>query len=316
MANKFLNDTEALFYPFTLTRNLEDMRIGILTIKEKYNAINESGIKNFLQIPNYFDRKADKMLTNVTDLVFYNSWALQQDFNWITKDRTSAAISITNKVISPHNIFIEEGVVIEHCILNAAEGPIYIGKNALVMEGSCIRGACAICEGAVVKMGTKIYGATTIGPYCVVGGEIKNCIFFGYSNKAHDGYLGDSVVGEWCNFGAGTSNSNLKNNAGEIEIFLEDVALNAKNKFGMLMGDYSRAAINTSFNTGTVVGVCCNIFCDGLTPTAISSFSWGCNGETYQLEKAFVDIENWKKMKNKKLLQAEKDTLLKIYNSK
>jgi UDP-N-acetylglucosamine diphosphorylase / glucose-1-phosphate thymidylyltransferase / UDP-N-acetylgalactosamine diphosphorylase / glucosamine-1-phosphate N-acetyltransferase / galactosamine-1-phosphate N-acetyltransferase len=316
MADQFLTHNEALFYPFTLTRNLEDMRIGILTIKEKYNALNESGIKNPLQLPHYFSRQEDNILNNVTDLVFKNEWALLKDFEWITKNRISAPISATNKTTATHHIFIEEGAIVEHCILNAAAGPIYIGKNALVMEGTCIRGACAIGEGTVVKMGAKIYGATTIGPYCVVGGEIKNSIFFGYSNKAHDGYLGDSVVGEWCNFGAGTSNSNLKNNASEIEINLKETKLNATNKFGLLMGDYSKAAINTSFNTGTVVGACCNIFCDGLTPTTIPSFSWGCNGQRYELEKAFDDIDNWKKMKHKKLLQAEKENLLQIYHSK
>ncbi len=146
-------------------------------------------------------------------------------------------------------------------------------------------------------MGTNIYGATTIGPYCTVGGEIKNSIFFGYSNKSHDGYLGDSVIGEWCNLGAGTSNSNIKNTAGAVKIWNEfnTQYVNAGNKCGLLMGDYSRAAINTSFNTGSVVGIASNVFFNGFPPTFIKSFSWG--NKKYELEKALEHIENWKKLK-------------------
>src|SRR5436190_2646087 len=165
----------------------------------------------------------------------------------ITSGRVSQPLSTTNKVTAAENVFLEAGAVVEHCILNASTGPIYIGKNALVMEGSVIRGAFALCEGAILKMGSKIYGATTIGPNCVAGGEIKNSVMFGYSNKAHDGYLGDSVIGEWCNLGAGTTNSNVKNTAGEVKVWN-----NATNEYlpvgikcGLLMGDYSRAAINT-----------------------------------------------------------------------
>jgi len=191
------------------------------------------------------------------------------------------------------------------------------------MEGSLIRGPFALCEGATVKMGTKIYGATTVGPYCVVGGEIKNSVLFGFSNKGHDGYLGDAVIGEWCNLGAGTSNSNLKNNAGEVKIRDHRTGrlISAGAKCGLLMGDYSRSAINTSFNTGTVVGVCCNIFGEGLTPKYIPSFSWGYGDEgqagvktgRYDLEKAFRDIASWKRLKGHALTEAEIQNLKYIF---
>ena len=163
-------------------------------------------------------------------------------------------------------------------------------------------------------MGSKVYGATSIGPYCAVAGEIKNSVIFGHSNKAHDGYLGDSVIGEWCNLGAGTSNSNLKNNASEVKIWTPKGELAAGSKCGVLMGDYSRAAINTSFNTGTVVGACCNVVGSGLTPKYLPSFSWGNDGiDRYDFDKAISDIQNWKKLKGKKFSANEKMILKYIY---
>jgi hypothetical protein len=163
-------------------------------------------------------------------------------------------------------------------------------------------------------MGSKVYGATSIGPHCTVAGEIKNSVMFGYSNKAHDGYLGDSVIGEWCNLGAGTSNSNLKNNAGEVKIWTPKGQVNAGRKCGVFMGDYSKSMINTSFNTGTVVGVCCNVFGPGLTPKYLPSFSWGNDGiDRYEFERAINDIENWKKLKGKKVSKKEKNILKHIF---
>jgi len=185
------------------------------------------------------------------------------------------------------------------------------------MEGSYIRGPFALCEGAVVKMGTRIYGATTVGPYSVVGGEIKNSVIFGYSNKAHDGYLGDSVLGEWCNLGAGTSNSNLKNNASEVSVWHhpQNDFMRAGFKCGLLMGDYSRCAINTAFNTGTVVGVCANIFGEGMPPKHVPNFSWGNKSiSRYEFEKAMVDISNWKKLKNQQLADDEVNQLRYIFD--
>ena len=183
------------------------------------------------------------------------------------------------------------------------------------MEGNMIRGPFAICEGAVLKMGSKVYGATTIGPFCMAGGEIKNSVLFGYSNKAHDGYLGDSVLGEWCNLGAGTCNSNVKNTAGEVKYLTgaDSAGIAAGNKAGLLMGDYSRAAINTSFNTGTIVGVCCNIFGEYMPRKYIANFSWGT--DRYDFEKAIKDISNWKKMKGKSVSEEEKELLHQLYIS-
>jgi UDP-N-acetylglucosamine diphosphorylase/glucosamine-1-phosphate N-acetyltransferase len=245
-----------------------------------------------------------------------NDWAIREDFALVTAGRKSKAISKTNKTIKPSQIFIEAGAKLEHCILNATDGPIYIGKNAVVMEGCLLRGPLAICEGALVKMGTKIYGATAVGPFCTVAGEVKNSVLFGFSNKAHDGYLGDSVLGEWCNLGAGTSNSNVKNTAGEVKYWVDadQKEISAGNKGGLLMGDYSKAAINTSFNTGTLVGICCNVVSAGLTPKFIANFSWGVDGITkYKLNKALIDIDNWKKMKGLTISDREKQILTDIY---
>ena len=182
------------------------------------------------------------------------------------------------------------------------------------MEGTQIRGPFAAGEGAVVKMGAKIYGATTLGPFSVAGGEIKNSMLFGFSNKAHDGYLGDSVIGEWCNLGAGTSNSNVKNTGGQVTYYQYSNApgKQAGSKAGLLMGDYSRCAINTAFNTGTVVGVCCNIF--GERPARfVPDFSWGT--DRYIFEKVLQDIANWKKMKGRDVLPAEIEMLKQLYSN-
>jgi len=255
-----------------------------------------------------------KEILSAFDIVRFNDWALRQDFALITKGRRSQTISSTNNIISPENIFIEEGAKIEYAIINASAGPVYIGKNAEIMEGAMIRGPFALCEGGIIKMGAKIYGATTIGPYSVAGGEIKNSVIFGNSNKAHDGYLGDSVLGEWCNLGAGATNSNVKNTAGEVRLWnhttksYDGVGMKA----GLLMGDYSRAAINTSFNTGTVVGICCNIFGTGFPPKYIPDFTWGA--ERYDLEKAMKDIANWKKLKGGDITKYEKEILTTLYN--
>ena len=257
-----------------------------------------------------------KMLAYPWQIVHFNDAAIREDYDLISSGRKSRPVSHTNKAINTENIFIEPGAKVEHCILNASAGPIYIGKNAELMEGSMIRGPVAICEGAVIKMGTRIYGATTIGPYCVAGGEIKNTVMFGYSNKAHDGYLGDTVIGEWCNMGAGASCSNVKNNCSDVKYWVDadKKEVSAGPKGGLLMGDHSRAAINTSFNTGTVVGVCCNVFAQGLTPKLIPSFSWGCDGITrYKLSKAIEDAGKWKKLKGKKITAKEKQIFTDIY---
>jgi UDP-N-acetylglucosamine diphosphorylase/glucosamine-1-phosphate N-acetyltransferase len=373
-------------HPFTLTRQIQDIRIGILTIREKWekslglpsfdkweddykdldrsiridknigddvflmihgnvlptrkmiSAISKLKNGEFISVNGNtgiifrFTRKEiiephrikvskaitirDKIkaLQYPWEIFQWNGEALRQDFDLITAKRKSQPISKTNIVIRQSQVFIEKGAKVEYAVLNASEGPIYIGKNAEVMEGCIVRGPFALGRQAVLKMGSRVYGATSIGPYCVAAGEIKNSVLFGFSNKAHDGYLGDSVIGEWCNLGAGTSNSNLKNNAGEIRIWTPKGQMNAGNKCGVLMGDYSRTMINTALNTGTVVGVSCNVFGAGLTPKYLSSFSWGNDGiDRYEFDKAIADIENWKKLKAKKLSKNEKSILKYIF---
>ncbi|MGB5377381.1 putative sugar nucleotidyl transferase, partial [Muriicola sp.] len=233
---------------------------------------------------------------NTWDIFSRNGEALQQDFDLITKGRKSAPISNTNRLISPENIFLEEGAKVEYSILNASEGPIYLGKNSEVMEGNMIRGGFALCEHAVVKMGAKIYGPTTVGHYGKVCGEINNSVIFGYSSKGHDGYLGNSVLGEWCNIGADTNNSNLKNNYAKVRLWnytTERFEQTGLQFCGLMMGDHSKTAINTMFNTGTVIGINCNIFVPGFPRNFVPSFSWGgASGfSTYQTSKAFEAAE-------------------------
>jgi UDP-N-acetylglucosamine diphosphorylase/glucosamine-1-phosphate N-acetyltransferase len=373
-------------HPFTLTRQLQDIRIGILTIREKWeqmlgllsydkkeddykdldrsvnideaigdgacymihgnvlptpklvkailklkdgefiatpggNSIafritkKEIADKHKIKVGKAVSFSADvKAIQYPWELFQWNDWAIRQDYDWLTNGKKSQPLSKTNKVIKPSQVFLEKGAIVEHSIINASEGPVYIGKDAVIMEGSIIRGPFAMGEGACLKMGTKVYGATTLGPRCVVGGEIKNSILFGYSNKAHDGYLGDSVIGEWCNMGAGTTNSNLKNNASEVKIWTPKGEMNAGPKCGVFMGDYSRTAINTAINTGTVIGVSCNVFGTGLTPAYIPNFSWGSEGiNRYDLTKAIQDIEGWKKLKSKLITEEEKSVLKYIF---
>lgn len=212
------------------------------------------------------------------DIFSMNGDSIEQDFKLITKGRKSQLLSKTNNIIGDHEIFIERGAVVEFANLNVKNGPIYIGKGAEIMENSAIRGPFAICTQSAVKMGAKIYGPTTIGPHSKVGGELNNVVIFGYSNKAHDGFLGNSVIGEWCNLGADTNNSNLKNNYAEVKLWNYQTERFAKTGLqfcGLIMGDHSKCGINTMFNTGTVVGVAANIFGDGFPRNFIPSFAWG-----------------------------------------
>jgi UDP-N-acetylglucosamine diphosphorylase / glucose-1-phosphate thymidylyltransferase / UDP-N-acetylgalactosamine diphosphorylase / glucosamine-1-phosphate N-acetyltransferase / galactosamine-1-phosphate N-acetyltransferase len=374
--------------PFTLTRQLQDIRVGILTIREKWekalglpsfdrkeddykdldrsvnldeaasdgtcymihgNVLPNSKLvkalgklkngefisvngtagiifrfsrkeiseKHKIKVTRSYSIKHDiKTLQYPWDILRLNDWAIREDFELITNKRKSQPVSRTNRTINPKEIFIEKGAKVEHSVLNASTGPIYIGKNAEVMEGSLVRGPFAMGEGAVLKMGAKIYGATTLGPYSMVGGEVKNSVIFGFSSKAHDGYLGDSVIGEWCNLGGGTTNSNLKNNAHDVMVWTPSGLINAGLKCGVLMADYSRTAINTSINTGTVIGVSCNVFGTGLTPKYIPSFSWGSEGvKRYEFEKALEDIAAWKKLKKGSVSDNEKSILKYIFTN-
>ncbi len=384
--NIILFDTEARrrLFPLTATRAVADVRMGILTIKERWEKM--TGAKVFVLtdlylqplyeticageyvfvdaciIPSYdttqriinltqseslsdengliagkasidylpFLKGLPGLFKNVSsisavkrlmfpnEIFLWNEEMIKSDYKLLTKGRISDDHNDSVHVTKASQIFIEDGAEIDFSNLNASSGPIFIGKNTTVMEGCFIRGPFALCEGAVLKMGSRIYGSTTIGPYCTAGGEIKNSVITGYSNKAHEGYLGDSVIGEWCNLGAGTSNSNLKNNAGEIKMWnhYDKNYLPSGNKCGVIMGDYSRTSINTSINTGTVIGVCCNVFGEGLTPKIIGDFSWGVKGQNrYEFDKAIKDIANWKKMKNKTISEPETKILKHIFEN-
>lgn len=332
-------------FPFTHTRSIIDLRVGILTIREKWEKIYKCTILETedkatpahripanwipnLQLAETLEKAktgkldSESIAGQISKLQYpwhifqFNGLEICRDFEQITKGRRSDPMPPNISAISPENIFIENGARLNHVTLNASTGPIYIGKNAELMEGCLLRGPIAICEGAVIKMGTIIYGGSTIGPYCVVGGEIKNSVIFEFSNKAHHGYLGDSVVGSWCNLGAGSSNSNLKNNAGDVKVWVEAQKewVSAGQKCGLLMGDYSKSAINTSFNTGTVVGPCSQLFEPGLTPKFFPAFSWGLAAR-YELEKALKDLNEWKKLKNQILSDAEIQHLTHIFEA-
>ena len=342
--------------PFTYTRPVADLRIGILTIREKWEKhlgsttstvteeylsekfpmvefeenvmINASYIPTEILVEQVLDLQVNQALFDGDDIVaFYtkdtqeeidfdtyeqlevtaegvfkieNNWdifsknheAIQLDYDLITQGRTSAEIPKGVQTLHSENIFIEEGAKINFCSLNASDGPIYIGKDSEIMEGALIRGPFALCEQATVKMGAKIYTGTTIGPYCKVGGEVTNSVLMAYSNKGHDGYLGNSVLGEWCNIGADSNNSNLKNNYEEVRLWdyeTEGFAKTGLQFCGLMMGDHSKCGINTMFNTGTVIGVSVNIFGTGFPRNFVPSFSWGgASGfTTYKTNKAF-----------------------------
>ncbi len=339
--------------PFTYTKPVADIRIGILTIREKWEnylgyttttlteeyleekypmveleaniMLNASflpteNLVNFVKNLNeneaifkddeviaFFTTNAQEevdfdtykiisyeddilQIKNTWDIFSLNDKAIKDDFKLLTQGRKSEQIPDTVNCINKENIFLEEGVDITFATLNASKGPIYIGENAVIMEGALVRGPFALCHDSVLKMGAKIYGATTIGPHCKVGGEVNNSVFFGYSNKGHEGYLGNSVLGEWCNLGADTNNSNLKNNYAEIKLWSYETERFAKTGLqfcGLMMGDHSKCGINTMFNTGTVVGVSANIYGGNFPRNFIPSFSWGGSAgfTTYKMDK-------------------------------
>ena len=345
--------------PFTFTRPVADIRVGILTIREKWETflgyttttvteeylsdkypmveMDENVMINASYLPNnelvemvknltenqaifkgedviaFFTKDAQEdidfaafeaiefnedviKIEHTWDIFSKNGMALEEDYELLTRGRVSQPIPSSNNVIAAQNIFLEEGAKLEFIKLNASTGPIYIGKDAEIMEGSIIRGPFALCEHATVKLGAKIYGPTTVGPHSKVGGEVNNSVLFGYSNKGHDGFLGNSVLGEWCNLGADTNNSNLKNNYAEVRLWdynTESFARTGLQFCGLMMGDHSKCGINTMFNTGTVVGVSANIFGSGFPRNFVPSFSWGGNGgfTTYLTKKAFEVAE-------------------------
>jgi len=216
---------------------------------------------------------------NTWDIFRINHQTIVDDYNLITRNRKSEKLSDTNFILGdPSMIFIEEGAIVEFAYLNTSDGPIYIGKDATIMEGSKIRGPFALCDHSTIKMDAKIYSGTTIGPYSKIGGEVSNTVILGFSNKGHDGFLGNSVIGEWCNLGADTNNSNLKNTYDIVRLWSYDANtfVNTGLQFcGLIMGDHSKSGINTMFNTGTVVGVSSNIYGPGFQRNFIPSFMWG-----------------------------------------
>ena len=341
--------------PFTFTRPVADIRVGILTIREKWEKylssttttltedylsdkypmveMEQNVMINAAFLPNdilsemvknleinqaifkgeeviaFFTEETQEevdfdtyeiiefqedciTIQHTWDIFAKNDAAIREDFELLTEDRKSQAIPKSVNAIAPENIFIEEGAKLEFVTLNASTGPIYIGKNAEIMEGSVIRGPFALCEFGRVKLASKVYGATTVGPHSVIGGEVSNSVLFGYSNKGHDGFLGNAVLGEWCNIGADSNNSNLKNNYEEVKLWsyeTENFAKTGLQFCGLMMGDHSKCGINTMFNTGTVVGVSANIFGSGFPRNFVPSFSWGgASGfSTYVTKKAF-----------------------------
>lgn len=257
-------------------------------------------------------------INNTWDIFVLNDKALREDFELLTQNRKSAPLSSTNRVVGEQNIFVEEGAMVEFAILNAKEGPIYIGKDTEVMEGSIVRGPFAMCEHSVLKMASKIYGATTLGPYVKVGGEVSNVVIFGYSNKAHDGFIGNSVIGEWCNIGADTNASNLKNTYEEVRVWSIEkntFVPTGQTFFGTIMGDHSKCGINTMFNTGTVIGVSSNIYGHGYQRNYIPSFAWGGTTglKSYDMEKAIEVAEKMYQRRNVVMSQQDKEILRNVY---
>ncbi|WP_034922003.1 GlmU family protein [Gillisia sp. CAL575] len=366
--------------PFTFTRPVADIRIGILTIREKWekllgsttSTITEDYLANkwpmvemeqniminasflptpelLIQIENleknqaiFFEEDVVAFYTledqevdfstytalelegepfqieHTWDIFSKNGEAIAADFELLTEDRESQPISASNNVIKPENIFIEEGAKVEFATLNASEGPIYIGANSEIMEGSLVRGPLALCNNATLKLGAKVYGATTVGPHSNIGGEVKNVVIFGFSNKGHDGFLGNSVLGEWCNIGADTNNSNLKNNYAEVRLWdyeSEGFAKTGLQFCGLMMGDHSKCGINTMFNTGTVVGVSSNIFGSGFPRNFIPSFSWGGSAgmTTYKTSKAFEVAEIVMKRRGIEFTEDDKEILEQVF---
>ena len=368
-------------HPLTLTKPFGELRIGILTFKERWEKLIEGNYSyltqdylsekfllkvdevNLFINPAYFPNselvdlilnlevghvlKRDEELIagkisledfqnleklsnsiryngellhiqKLWDLFSVNDQAIHFDFELMTKGRKSQPISDTNGVRNAENIFLEEGAIVEFSILNANSGPIYVGKDAEIMEGSLVRGSLALCEYAKLNMGAKIYSGTTIGPHCKVGGEVNNSILMGYSNKGHDGFLGNSVLGEWCNLGADTNNSNLKNNYSNVNLWnypsksFQDTGLQF---CGLMMGDFSKSAINAQFNTGTVVGVSSNLFEVGFPPKFIPSFSWGGNENSpkFDLDRSYEAAQKMMERRKKILTEEDKKILKHIY---
>lgn len=280
------------------------------------NLINDEAIEQLQGLE--IEDDVYSKINHLWDIFLLNHQEIVSDFKLLTQYKTSAPIPSTNQVINPENVFLEEGAKVHCAVLNASNGPIYIGKNAEVMEGSLVRGAFALCDNATLKLGAKIYGPTTIGPHSKVGGEVKNSVIISNSNKAHDGYLGNAVIGEFCNIGAGSCNSNLKNTYGEVMVWnypANDFEPSGQQFCGLIMGDHSKCGINTMFNTGTVIGVAANVFGTGFPPKFVPSFSWGgADGlVVHKKEKAFETAERVMKRKKLKFGVEERIIMIRVF---
>ena len=368
--------------PFTFTRPVADIRVGILKISEKWEKLSGASIsfltQDYLQkkfpahsskalaingawMPQKEDWEAlqnlkesqalysgktllagylgetEKNLSSLNEkesvqlahepsllqktwnIFQFNASEIRKDFDLITQGRVSQKIQDSHTVVyGAENVFIEEGAKIKAAVLNAEGGPIYIGKNTEIQEGSLIRGPFALCEGSTINMGAKLRGDTTIGPFSKVGGEVSNSVIFGYSNKGHEGFLGNSVIGEWCNLGADTNTSNLKNNYAPVKVwdYTKGGFSNTGLQFcGLMMGDHSKCGINTMFNTGTVVGVGANIFGDGFPRNFIPSFSWGgaAGFSTFSIPKFEETAKAVFGRRGKEWTEEEKEILAKVF---
>tara|TARA_B100001057_G_scaffold420101_1_gene440304 strand:- start:23132 stop:24307 length:1176 start_codon:yes stop_codon:yes gene_type:complete len=367
--------------PFTYTRPVADIRVGILTIRQKWESfieyttttvtedylsdkfpmveMEENIMINASFLPNtevveliknlsdnqalfkgedviaFFAKEGEEVsdfsnfeaiefegdilkIEHTWDIFSKNGEAIEEDFNLITNGRKSEPIPATVKTLNPENIFIEKGAKLNFVTLNASSGPIYIGRDAEIMEGTVVRGPLALCNNATLKLATKIYGPTTVGPHSKVGGEVNNSVIFGHSNKGHDGFLGNSVLGEWCNIGADSNNSNLKNNYAEVRLWNYQTGGFAKTGLqfcGLMMGDHSKCGINTMFNTGTVVGVSSNIFGSGFPRNFVPSFSWGGSKGfvTYKTNKAFEVAEVVMGRRNEEFTDIDKAILEHVF---
>ena len=282
--------------------------------EKEITGIEQTKIDNFAKI-NYTDKFSQ--INYPWDIFRLNDQEIKNDYLLITTGRTSATISPTNRILG-ENIFMEEGAEMEFATINARENYVYIGKNSLVMEGVLIRGSFALGDKGVVKMGAKIYGPTTAGPWSKIGGEINNSVIFANSNKGHEGYLGNSVLGEWCNIGANSDTSNLKNNYAEVRVWsykTEGFVRTGLQFCGLIMGDHSKCGINTMFNTGSVVGVNANIYGAGYPRNFIPSFSWGgaLGFREYQLKKAFEANSVVMKRRNKEFNETEQNILKTVF---
>ncbi len=307
-----------------VVKQIKDLKLGEALVYENELIAAKINMENFelKHIEKMTDITEELLVfKKPTDLFSFNEKAINFDFELLTKGKTSQPLSETNGFLgNKEDLFIEEGAQVEFSTLNCKTGKIYIGKNAEVMEGCHLRGPIALCEESKFNLGAKVYGATTIGPHCKVGGEINNIVIFGYSNKGHDGFVGNSVIREWCNLGADTNSSNLKNNYATVKLWnyrtkhFEDTGLQFA---GLIMGDHSKTAINTQLNTGTVVGVAANIFKSGFPPNLVENFSWGGmkGDEKFKLEKAYEVAEKVMARRHVNLSQTEKDILRYIHEN-